>query len=348
MSSLTEALGLDASDYSLVATDTKSFLSSGRFHNFNVGQPVRYIANLGEIEVEASTAFRSGNLHRLTLVKRSPAEGREYYMINGTMRQVRMDNTIVVDGKEYSLAELFCSLVNDGIEDPEKKVTLDRFCEIVGRYGWDIDNRNNGMGLNFMHFGVNLAKVEKIFEWFEECGAVDVTDTIAEPGGIEKVLAFDRNEQGVPISHFRTGTMDRTKTQNGQGFVSFVDAAWGNFDRFVKFRAQARAMNLALEESLASDKPPSKAYAKEAREEITRIANLATEWMGTWGGVTRRYNTASSGEAVVADKFDTAQVPIGTLTAADGKELDFWSNSNDAETVVANAPQVNPEGIEPF
>jgi hypothetical protein len=108
-------------------------------------------------------------------------------------------------------------------------------------------------------------------------------------------------------------------------------------------------MNLKLEEALASDKKPKKEDVAEARSEITRIANLATEWMGTWGGVTRRYNYTSAGEAVVADKFDTCQVPIGNLTTVDGYDLDFWSNSKDNDGNAANsAPSVDPAAVEPF
>lgn len=330
--SITEKLGLSG-DFSALATDTASFIGSSRFHSFEIDKPVRYMASLGDQEVEASTTLKAGGaLMRLSLVERTNAAGN-YFMINGTCNRIKLVNTVVVDGVEYSLAEFFLQLVNEGIEDPAKRVELDRFLQIVGKYGWDIDNRNRGMGLNFMHFRADTAKAEDIFTWFEQQGAKDVTDTIANKNGIVKVLAFDKGEPGVPLTQFRSSKMDRSLTQNGTGFVSFVDAAYENFVRFLSKRAEAKVMQAELDAAIEKGSVTPEAILV-AKEEIDKVSKAATSWMGTWGGVSNRLTPDEAGKPVATNTYDTVQVPIGTLTAG-GKELDFWTNSPNGWTPIA-------------
>lgn len=331
--SITEKLGLGG-DFSALANDTSTFIGESRFHSFEVGKAVRYMANIGSNKVEASTTLLPGGaLKRLSLVERTK-DGSTYYMINGTFNHIKLANTVVIDNKEYSLAEFFLELVNEGIEDPSKRIQLDRFCEIVGRYGWDIDNRNNGMGLNFMHFRADMDKVEDIFEWFTAQGAKDTTSSIKELKGIKKVLAFDKDEAGVPITDFRASKMDRSLTQNGTGFVSFVDAAYENFNRFVSKRAEAKAMRKDLDTAIASGKIKEPAIAT-ALALITEVEKASTAWMGTWGGVANRLTPDASGKFVPTNIYDTVQVPIGTMVAG-GKTLDFWTNSPNDWTPISN------------
>lgn len=334
--SITATLGLGG-DFSALANDTASYIGDSRFHTFSVGKPVRYMANIGNNKVEASTTLLEGGaLKRLSLVERTK-DGETYYMINGTLNRIKLANTVVIDNKEYSLAEFFLELVNEGIADPTKKIELDRFCEIVGRYGWDIDNRNNGMGLNFMHFRADMTKVEDIFEWFSAQGAKDVTSSLTNPNGIKKVLAFDKDEAGVPITEFRASKMDRSLTQNGGGFVSFVDSAYENFSRFVSKRAEAKAMRQDLEAAIAAKKVQDPAIAT-ARTLIAEVEKASTAWMGTWGGVSNRLTPDASGNLVATNIYDTVQVPIGTMIAGD-KTLDFWTNSpNDWTPISGNGP----------
>ncbi len=325
--SLTEKLGLSGGDFSALATDTATFIGDSRFHSFEVNKPVRYMATIGSQQVEASTTLKPGGaLMRLSLVERTNAEGN-YFMINGTMNRLKLVNTVVVDGKEYSLAELFLSLVNENIAE-DKRVGLDRFCEIVGRFGWDIDNRNNGMGLNFMHFRADMDKVEDIFSWFQSQGAKDTTSQITNLNGIKRVLAFDRGAPGVEVTQFRASKMDRSLTQNGRGFVSFVDAAYENFERFITKRAEAKAKQAELDAAIEKGGLSAAAIAA-AKANIDEVSKAATSWMGTWGGVANRLTPNAGGELVPTNIYDTVQVPIGTLTAG-GKELDFWTNSPNA------------------
>lgn len=338
MTTLKEALGL-SEDFSGLATDTTSYLGGSRTHTFGLGTPVRYVAEIGKTQIEASTTFLGGSLSRLSLIERSGPEGN-YFMLNGSLRNVKMTNTVVLDNEEMSIAAMLLKLVNEGLSD-DQKITLDRFVEIVGRYGWDIDNRNNGMGLTFMHFRVDQSKIEEIFDWFSSNGAEDRTHTITNLNGIIKVLALP-DGASLPVESFRASSMDRTRTQDGSGWVSFVDAAYGNFARFVAKRAEVKAMKAKLE---ANRSKMSNDNITVAEGNIRAVERASSEWMGTWGGVKQRMQPDGKGGVTALEKFDTVQVPISNMRVA-GRDLSFWINdSADQPTpVVAAAPTAE----EPF
>lgn len=339
--SITEALGLSGTDYSILGKDTASFLSSGSTTTFKAGQPVRYLAKLGNVELEACSTFLGGRLTNLTTLNSSGEN--KYLLINGSMRHVKMTHSVVIDGVELSIAEVFRSLVNENITDESAKMDMDRFCQVVGRYGFDIDNRNNGMGLNFVHFSADPTKTEAVLDWFRSVGAEDHLDRINNRGNIVSAFGIDDFNAAPEIDMIRVGSIDRDRSINGTGFVNFIDALWGNFDRFIGQTLKAKAMRAMLETKAA--KLDAEAIATSNRE-IAEVQRSATAWMGTWGGVTERTTVdPNNGKRIPTGIFDTTRVPVGSFSSNE-TEHDFWRNTN---TVAAStAPAVDDEVNAPF
>jgi hypothetical protein len=328
------SLGLDIGLFSAIAETPEMFERSGRTAELRVGREVPFKATINGIDLSASAILHEARLTRLTLLEQvSPNTNKSYHLVTGIMRPVKMDLFVTIDGEKMNLIDLLHTFVNSG----NTQITRQQFVETALKIGLDFEN---GMPFFFQQFGANIEGFKDALEAFKNAGAKDVIGRMSNPGRIQ---AAYEHETGVPVTAFEVGTVDRTKSRTGQGFLNLVDATVDNFQRIVRLRKEARL----LEQKIASSSGWSQDKITKAKEQVKLLDDMSRQWASNWSGAQQRIVVAPNQKKETQNIWDPVNAPCGRFTMVVDNEnvhVDLWSNSAKANTsdtsVGSSAPAV--------
>lgn len=338
MSSIS-SLGIDLDIFSTIAEDPDMFERSGRTTTLRAGREVSFKASINGISVPASAVLHDARLTRLTLLEQvSPNTNESYHLVTGIMRPVKMDLFVTIDGEKMNLIDLLLALTNSG----EKKITRDQFMDTARKIGLDFDG---GMPFFFQQFGANIDGFKAALEAFKAAGAVDVISKMKNPG---RIKAAYQHDAGVPVTSFEVGSVDRTRSRTGQGFLDLIDATVSNFERIVRLRKEAKI----LENTIATATGWTQDKTNAAKQKVSDLQDMSRQWASNWSGAQQRIVVLPNGKKQTQDIWDPVNAPCGRFTMViDGQnvEVDLWKNSakaNTSDTTVSTGTVVS--GEDPF
>lgn len=333
--SILNDFNLDLDVFSAVADTPEIFESTGRTQTLRLDREVSFKGTINGVEVPASAILRDARLTRMTLLKQvSPNTSKEYYLATGIMRPVKMDLFVTIDGVKMPLVDVLTAVVN---EKSDNKITTEQFLEVARKIGL---NFTDGMPFFFQQFGVSLEGWTKAREAFVAAGAKDVISSMTNPGRIE---AAYQHAEGVPVTAFEVGSVNREMSRTGQGFLNLIDATVANFTRVVTLRKESRLLTKTINEAEGW----SEEKINKAREHADLLGKMSRQWVSNWSGAQQRIVVQPNGKQETQNIWDPVNAPCGRFTMIiDGEavEADLWSNSaraNTSDTTVSSKTNVS-------
>jgi len=331
MSTLLDKFGFDADLMSVIADEPDIFTGSGRTTMFTVGKRTPYDMSINNKPVPGYVTVHEAHLTRLTLLRQvQVSKNREYNLVTGIMKPVKMDIELIVDGETINLIDLLHNIVQEG---SSKKIGREEFIHTARRIGL---NLVDGMPLFFQQFGANQDGFNAAVEVMKSYGAVDSAGTMEKRGRIQEAWAVPG--AGIPVSAFELGTVNRTQSARyhhdniGQGFLNLAEAQIEQLVRIVTLRKAARLVQKEIE-NLPAD--ATQKDVKSLGDQKQTLNNMAGQWTTNWAGAQRRLVTQSNGTFREENQYDPVNAPCGrfTLVTDDGPvDVDLWTNSLKANT----------------
>lgn len=333
MSSILDKFNLEGSLFDAIAENLDNLQSTSATKTLSVGKTVNFTGSINGVEVPAEVTLREASLTRLSILDQtSPYTNKQYYLVTGVMNPVKMDIAVNIDGEKMSLTDLLYKFVTAKGESVDRS----KFDASLSAMGM---NFNGGQPLFFQQFGANEAGFRHAIEAFKSAGAIDVTGKIANPG---RIVAAYQHQNGVPVTAFELGTVDRSKSRTNQGFLNLVDASVETFQRVYGLRMQAHLLGQKTEGM-------SQKQIVATEEKRQSLLKLSRQWVSNWSGSQQRIVVAPSGAQEPQDIYDPVNAPCGRFTlVVNGSEVacDLWSNSARANTVDVN--EVLAQDEKPF
>lgn len=314
---------IDFDLFSAVADTPDMFESTGKTSTLRVGREVSFKGSINGIEVPASAVLHDAKLTRMTLLKQtSPNTGKEYFLVTGIMRPVRMDLFVTLDGEKMNLIDVLTAAIN---EKSMNKITRDQFLDTARKIGL---NLTDGMPYFFQQFGASIDGWTKAREAFVAAGAKDVIGAMNNTGRIE---AAYQHADGVPVTSFEVGSVNREKSRTKQGFLNLIDATVANFERVVQLRKESKLLRVKVDTATGW----SQEKQQKAREHADLLAAMSRQWVSNWSGAQQRVVVQPNGKQETQNVWDPVNAPCGRFTmVVDGSpvEVDLWTNSARANT----------------
>lgn len=332
MSNLLDKFGLDANIFGAMADSPEVYETTGRTTTLHAGRRVAFKGSINGVEVPAYATLHEAFLTRMSVIEQtSPYSGDQYKIVTGILKPVKMTVEVVIDGQTMSLPELLRATVNANASTP---ISEDEFLDRANRIGLKF---SDGMPFLFQQFGASEDGIKKAFEAFKSAGAVDVLPTMNNRGNIIAAYAHDA---GVPVTSFEVGTVDRSQSRTGQGFLNLVDASVDQFARIVGLRKEASV----LKAELSAQTDWSQDKVKSVEDRIKTLRDMSRQWTTNWAGAQRIITVDAGGNQTVKDQYAPVNAPCGRfqmLVDGQGVSVDLWKNSARAESTTApSAPAV--------
>lgn len=191
---------------------------------------------------------------------------------------------------------------------------------------------NSEMPMYLQHLGADEERfMGEIVPLFQHLGGHDNTAQVRNQtqGQARSVTVKSVRLEGnnVRVRSFEIGTADRSRSQNGAGFIGFLDASYTTVASIVEADRAIAANNAVLEDPKADEQDRGVAYSRHA--ELTAYwgsgSTRTRRPFHNWGGTTRVANPDG------AVRFYPTPVPCGRLVIADqnGREypINVWVNS---------------------
>lgn len=327
--------GLDLDLFDAIGENLDAFKSTSSTRTLTVGKTVQMNGDINGVDTPYEVTVESASLTRLSVLKQeSPYTGKEYYLVTGILNPVKMNVSIIQDSKRISLNDLLYGFVTAN----GKTVDRDAFERTLVDMGFTF---NTGMPLYFQQFGASEDGIRHAVEHFKNAGAVDVTGRIENPG---RIVAAYAHQNGVPVTSFEMGTVDREKSRTKQGFKNIIDA---------QVTAFMRAYSLRLKAHLITKEMDGKPQATVAAMSTERDALLqqSRQWIRNWAGSQQRILVGKGGRLEPQPMYDLVNAPCGrfTMVTDDGEvACDLWSNSARANDLTAPTAKVAIADEAPF
>lgn len=359
MSDLLASFGLDADIASLLAetVENPSEFSVSDNTWITANKEVVYKGSVNGTPVSAKILLHPGaTLNRISAESRKRFRNAgNYLLVSGTMRDVKMDISILHENEWISFLDFFKLLSgNISRSDAEMEIAL-RNMNV---------NIMEPQTLMFQQFGADESAYESLIELLQNNGFNQTTVPNSN------VINAFTSSQGVPVTGFQVGKMNRTesrpygkriadtdKIHQGQGFSDFIDAQVQKYllsamigkETALLEKARAEHRNTLTEDQMAqiSDK-------LDANRQMR--SNIAQRGSG-WSGVQREVEVDDLLQEVTEKNvFWTQRAPIGrfnlTIAGVDSP-ISLWrdrTNEDGTPNTIKNEPKptmTNPfEGIE--
>jgi hypothetical protein len=302
-----------------------------------VGKRVPYTGTINGISVPCYVTLNEARLTRLSMLEQQQiSTQRNYYLATGIMKGVKMDVELMIDGSPIHITDFLHHIAQ---EASGSKMSRDEFMLTARRIGFNFED---GMPLFFQQFGANWNSYTKAIDAFEEAGAKSVYDNIKNP---KRIVSAFAHEEGVPVTEFELGTVDRSKSPRNaqfpdvpQGFLNLLDAQVDQFTRILKLRKESHLLKAAIE----NQNDWSQKKIKEAAERADELNKMSRQWMSSWSGAQQRIEN-DKGTYTLKNMYDPVYAPCGrfTMVTSNGNvEVDLWSNSAKANVSTnSSAPE---------
>ena len=326
--SILSQFGLSSDDFSIVADSPELFESNGKTTKLIAGKEVSYNVTIAGKKIPAYVTLESAKLTRLSLLEQQTRNGRAYWLATGMFKPVKLNIDLLIDGSRMNIVDLLHTIVKEasGKQDHSRE----QFVRDLRNMGM---NFADGMPLFFQQFGASFEAFESAITAFKQAGATDDLARMVgkgiNPGRIRAAYA---HEQGVEVTSFELGTVDRTKSVRNQGFIDLGDAVFEQFLRVVKFTKEANVLKNEIEKNASTW---SQAQIKSAQEQIKKFEDMAKQYTSNWAGAQQRIVQLPNGKLENKDQFDPVNAPCGRFTMLvdnNPVEVDLWTNSATANT----------------
>jgi hypothetical protein len=320
--------------FSALADETIT-ASTSTTTTLTAGKRVPYTGSINGTSVPCYVTLHEAYLTRLSLLQQTQmSTGRDYYLVTGILKPVKMDIELMIDGSPMNLIDFLTHVTN---QSSNSNMSRDEFIMAARRIGI---NFADGMPLFFQQFGASKAGFEQARDIFTDNGASDVRGQMTNPG---RILAAYSHSVGVPVTSFELGSVDRTKSPRQiqfpevpQGFINLVDAQIEQFSRILRFRKEAHVLTEQIDPKMPQEK------IKKLQSQAKTLTDMSKQWVASWSGAQRRIEQNANGTFSLKDMYDPANAPCGRFTLA-GTEIDLWTNSKVADTSTnVTAPKANP------
>lgn len=194
-------------------------------------------------------------------------------------------------------------------------------------YGFDLTGQ---LPMYLQHLGANAEAFESVAQHFIALGARENTNQVRARGQRSQLIKSFRHDEGISIASLEISKADRTRSATNTGFIGFLDASWGTFQRIIAVDRQRSALRKALE----ADPTNAAAAAKEA--EIRQIFSTAQRLRAfrNWGGTTALVDPLDNDKVT----YYAQQVPCGRFAVVDNgtdKTWSVWGTRNSDEQPTA-------------
>lgn len=317
---------IDSSLFSEVAENPDTFKNTSTSTMLVAGKQVPYAASINGVKIPAYVTLESASLTRMSVIEQTAVStGEMYHLVTGIFKPVKMNVEVVVDGQTIDLVDLFLTLARQGTPGIDRET----FSHQLTQMGL---NLTGGMPLLWQQFGASTEGIQHAVREFAARGAEDVISEMKNPGRI--VAAYQHPGDGVPVTSFEIGTVDRTKSSRyafdgvGQGFLNLVEA---QYEQFVRIAGLRKSVDVLTSELNANTGTWEESKVREVNDRIQTLGKMASQWQSNWAGAQQRIRTLESGGFIREDIYDAVNAPCGRFVM-DGVEVDLWSNSSRANT----------------
>jgi hypothetical protein len=315
-------------------------------------QPAQFMGSINGIEVPAIATLRSAKLHRLSIldhVNRNGSSGENSFIVTGTLRDVKIDLDVVIDGAKMSITDFLHQWWQSA---QGKNIERELFVSNLNNIGLNFES---GMSMLFQQFGASKDGYDHAVSHMVNFGAYDARPNMANGGRIRHAYTFGDNNPGLDVLDMELNTADRGMSQTRQGFLNLVDAVVGNFERIIELRKTAMAIGEKLKDPKLAAKD-----AEKLKKEYTYYREQSRKWASNWGGAQYRVNTYPNHETRVSEPgkpviVDQVNALCGRLSVVANDEvipLNFWRNSttNTPATISKTGQQerIISEDTDPF
>lgn len=186
------------------------------------------------------------------------------------------------------------------------------------------------MPMYLQHLGADPAQFHNVIRpFFERHGARDNTDEIQTTGTKSRTASSVRFEGGgLKVASFEVSTSDRSRSQTGTGFISFLDGTYTTVRAIFEADRVISAANAVINDPNADAQ--DRALAQDRKEAAISYWNSGTQRsrrpFHNWGGTSRVVDLGTS-----KVQYFATPVPCGRLTLLDAKgnpeQLSVWQSA---------------------
>lgn len=319
--------GIDLNAFAAFGDDT--LVTGSGTTTLRLDKRVPYTGTINGSTVPCYVTLREARLTRLSLLQQQQvSSGRDYWLATGILKPVKMDIELVIDGNTISLVDFLHHVANKATG---KEIAREEFLMTSRRIGFNFEE---GMPLFVQQFGASFEGFKAAVDAFKAGGAQDVIKNISNPGRIKAAYA---STDGVPVTSFELGTVDRTKSPRNQGFENLVSAQIEQFTRILGLRKQSSL----LKDQINTAKNLTQEKIKAIQGKADTLDKMSRQWVSSWSGAQQRI-VNNNGVFSPEDQYDPVNAPCGRFTMVVGGNevpVDLWSNSARANNVVLTPPE---------
>jgi len=312
--------------------------------------------NNGTTNLSTKVVLHPGaTLNRISVEQRKKYRGSgTYLLVSGTMRNVKMDISILHDGSWVSMLDYFKYLAgNPALSDADMENTLGNMRM----------NFTQPQTLLFQQFGADEQAYAELTAMLLANG---FNENQSQNDNVLQVLSSDA---GVPLTGFQVGKMNRAESRphgkkiagtdrvhEGQGFLDFVDAQvskYINTSKIAGIMAQLETARNTHRASLTEEQMSAISESLDSHRQM--ISNISQRGTG-WSGAQREVEVDDLLQEVTEKNvFWSQRAPIGRFNlsiAGVDTPVSLWrdrTNDEGAETTAAapKEPVSNPfAGVE--
>lgn len=342
--SIIDTLGIDASIFAAIINEPDLLENNSNTTMLRADQEIPYKGSINGKQIDAYVTLRDAAVTRLSLLQQQQrSTGRDYWLVTGVMQPVKLDITLMLEGKRIDMIDLFHEIA---CTSAGASISKDEFLMNARKIGMKF---MDGQPLFFQQFGANFDKFKEMINVFKDHGAQDVIGSITNNKG--SIKAAYELKPGMPVTAFEVGTVDRTQSARfahdnvGQGFLNLVDAQFEQFTRILGLRKSAKLKRAEAESSnLSEDKIVALKTSADLDAKMSRMA------ISNWAGAQRRLERKQDGSFEQHPIYDVVNLPCGRFTVMTNSgpyECDLWTNNRNKVATESTAT-VAMTAEEPF
>lgn len=309
--------------------------ASGNTIQLKVGRTVPQQGSINDHDVNTRiTLLNQPLLTQVTLREQAYLNQPEesYLVAEMLLSRVAMNLEIEVGNDWLPIQDLL--FMQAQANDPE--LSRDTFNEILYNMRMDfgaesgVDTKVPNLFTQLI--GADRDKFDSFVEMFIAAGASD--DFARRENRPRTMTEAYRHADGLPVNWFEVSKTNRALNSRNQGFISFVDAVVGTYER------QQEQINWIMDQE-GKMSNLSGAKLKALQDMIATKKRLVTQASGNWAGSAQRQNRLADGTLESAEQYDLVKATCGRFEVVidgDPVAVDLWTRRNGTTAADDSSP----------
>ena len=309
--------------------------ASGNTIQLKVGRTVPQQGSINDHDVNTRvTLLNQPLLTQVTLREQAYLNQPEesYLVAEMLLSRVAMNLEIEVESDWLPIQDLL--FMQAQVNDPE--LSRDTFNEILYNMRMDfgaesgIDTKVPNLFTQLI--GADRDKFDSFVETFIAAGASD--DFARRENRPRTMTEAYRHADGLPVNWFEVSKTNRALNSRNQGFISFVDAVVGTYER------QQEQINWIMDQE-GKMSNLSGAKLKALQDMIATKKRLVTQASGNWAGSAQRQNRLADGTLESAEQYDLVKATCGRFEVVidgDPVAVDLWTRRSGTTAADGSSP----------